>query len=363
MGCLGGPSTRGCFRLCAILFASDMQRKPSNRVSKSAAPSRGFDAELDAFEVLRHAPIDTAAIEHLRKALGHRNNFVVSKAAKIIEENVLAALLSDVLAAYDRFFEDAEKSDPQCWAKNALVKALVKLEHREKAAYLRGLKHHQMEGAWGGASDTAGTLRGACAHALVNCPGVPDQELLSLFVELFADADKAVRVEAARAIANVGGPSAVLLLRLRALLGKDEPEVLGACYAWLLDLEGRRAIGFVARYLEEGDDNSAEAAFALSGLREPEALKALMARRREFADDWFDGVLLSAIASSRLPEAAEYLVGVIERDERGAAAAIEAMGRAAPNEEMRERVEQAVRRAGSPRLEKALREQFEDKRG
>ncbi|MGB6689312.1 MAG: HEAT repeat domain-containing protein [Terracidiphilus sp.] len=333
-----------------------MSAKRTSRSELRGSSSRSFDKELAELEVLKGATLDAEAIEKLRKALGHRNNFVVSKAAKLVEANELSALLPEVLAAYDRFFEDAEKADPQCWAKNALVKALVKLEHRDKDAYLRGLRHHQMEGTWGGTSDTAGTLRGACAHALVNCPGISDRELLATLLELFADADKAVRVEAARAIGNIGGPSAALLLRLRALLGKDEPEVLGACYSGLLSLDGSRAIPFVARYLEDGDDTSAEAAFALSETHSPEAMAALIARRREGADSWFGSVLLSAIALCRLPEAMDYLLAIIERDERDAPVAIEAIGRTAPSAELRTRVERTVRNAANPRLEQAFRQ-------
>jgi HEAT repeat protein len=333
-----------------------MSPKPTTRTAQRASPSRSFDAELAELDALKSATLDTAAIEQLRKALNHRNNFVVSKAAKLVEINELSALLPDVLAAYDRFFEDAVKTDPQCWAKNALVKALVKLEHRDKDAYLRGLRHHQLEPVWGGQSDTAGTLRGSCAHALINCPGISDQELLATLLELFVDTDKAVRIEAARAIGQVGGASATLLLRLRALLGKDEPEVLGACYSGLLAIEGQRAIAFIAGYLEDGDDTAAEAAFALSETRSPAALAVLIARRRAGADSWFGAVLLSAIALCRLPEAMDYLLAIIERDERDAPAAIEAIGRTAPSPEQRVRVEQAVRKTGSQRLEQAFRQ-------
>jgi hypothetical protein len=341
-----------------------MSAKRASRESAQGSTSRGFDTELAALEALKNATIDAGAVEHLRKSLGHRNNYVVSKAARLVEENEISALLPEVLAAYDRFFENAEKIDPQCWAKNALAKALVKLEHRGKDEYLRGLRHHQMEGTWGGTTDTAGTLRGTCAHALVDCPGISDHELLATLLELFIDKDKSVRVEAARAIGNVGGPSAVLLLRLRVLLGDEpEPEVIGACFSALLDLESKRAIPFVAQYLEEGDDVSAEGAFALSETRSPEALTALTTRRDSFADDWFDGVLLSSIALSRLPEAMDYLTGMIERDERRAAAAIEAVGRAGPSEETRTRVEAAVRKAGNPRLEQAMREHLGKQRG
>jgi HEAT repeat protein len=150
--------------------------------------------------------------------------------------------------------------------------------------------------------------------------------------------------------------SAALLLRLRALLGKDEPEVLGAVYSALLDLEGVQAIPLVAQYLEEGDDVAAEAAFALSENRSQAALAALLARLRAGADAWFGSVMLSAIALTRLPEAMDYLIAQIARETREAASAIEAIGRIAPNEELRARVERAVEQADSPRLRQAVRQ-------
>ena len=190
----------------------------------------------------------------------------------------------------------------------------------------------------------------------MDCPGISDAELLTALLEPLTDSDKTVRIEAARAIGQVGGVSAALLLRLRALLGKDEPEVLGAVYSALLDLEGVQAIPLVAQYLEEGDDVAAEAAFALSENRSQAALAALLARLRAGADAWFGSVMLSAIALTRLPEAMDYLIAQIARETREAASAIEAIGRIAPNEELRARVEQAVEQADSPRLRQAVRQ-------
>jgi len=343
-----------------------MSPKPSSRASSSASTSRGFDRELAELEALSEAlkagaGADAAQVEHLRKALTHRNNFLVSKAAKLVADAELFALLPDVLAAFDRFFIDAVKSDPQCWAKNALAKTLVKLEHRDKDTYLRGMKHHQDEPVWNGSSDTAGALRGTCTHALVDCPGISDAELLTALLEPMTDADKTVRVEAARAIGQVGGPSAALILRLRALLGpalrdQDEPEVLGAVYSALLSIEGARAIPLVSSYLEEGDDLAAEAAFALANVRASEALAALTERLRAGTDTWFGSVLFSAIALTRLPEAVDFLIGLIARDAREAPAAIEAIGRIAPSAELRSRVQQAVEQAGSQRLQQAFRQ-------
>jgi HEAT repeat protein len=338
-----------------------MSPRPTSHSTRPVTSSRGFDKELAELEALSEAlevsgAPDPAQVEQLRKALTHRNNFLVSKAAKLVAAAELTALLPDVLAAYDRFFIDAEKSDPKCWAKEALSKALVKLEHRSKDAYLRGLRHHQLEASWGPPVDSAGSLRATCAHALVGCPGISDAELLTVLLEPLTDSDKAVRMEAARAIAQVGGVSAALILRLRALLGKDEPEVLGAVYSALLSLEGEKAIALVVGYLEDGDDLAAEAAFALADMRTPEALAALTDRLRASADTWFASVLLSAIALTRLPQAFDYLIAIVARDAREASAAIEAIGRSAPSAELHARVKQAVQKAGSPRLEQAMRQ-------
>jgi len=57
-----------------------------------------------------------------------------------------------------------------------------------------------------------------------------------------------------------------------------------------------------------------------------------------------------------LPEGMDFLVSLIERDGREAAAAIEAIGRIAPAAELRARIEQAVDQAGSPRLQHAFRQ-------
>jgi hypothetical protein len=337
-------------------YGATMSAKQSTKPSP-----RGFDRELAELEELIASfrsgiALDESSTQHLRMALAHRNNFLVSKAARLVADAELFALLPDVLATYDRFFLDAAQSDPQCWAKNALVKTLVKLEHRQKDVYLRGLRHHQMEGSYGGLSDTAGALRGACTHALVNCPGITDADLLGLLLEPLTDSDKTVRMEAARALGQVGGTSAALILRLRALLGKDEPEVLGAVYSALLAVEGAAAVPLVSAALKEGDDLAAEAAFALADLRALEALAALTTRIRAGADGWFSGVLLSAIALTRLPEAMDFLLALIAGETRQAAAAIEAIGRIAPNDELRTRVEKAVEQAGSPRLQQAFRE-------
>jgi hypothetical protein len=318
---------------------------------------RGFDEQMAALDALKGRELDAGAVALIKKSLGNRSNLLVAKAARLAEDNSLTDLMPDLLAAYDRFFTHAEKTDPQCWAKNALSRALSKLECRDKEVFLRGLRHHQMEPTWGGRSDSAGTLRANCAHALIGCDGLLNQDLLVLLLEPLVDQDKAVRVEAVRALAQLG-EAALPVLRLRALIAGEDAEVLGQCFTALLAIERDAAIPFVAGFLDAGDDPAGEAAFALAETRSPVALAALLKRQKEFADEWFSGVLLSAIALTRLPEAVDFLIGLIEREEREAARAIEALGRAATSDELRARLERAVETTGSPKLLKALREQL-----
>ena len=180
--------------------------------------------------------------------------------------------------------------------------------------FLRGMRHIQLEPVWGGRSDTAGTLRATCALALVQCRTLTEADLLAHLVELFGDKDKAVRVEVARAIEQVGSTSALLLLRLRAVLGADEPEVLGACYSGVLHIEGMKAISWVARFLATGDDPAAEAALAIAGTHTLEGFFALKACLAEAADPWFRSVVLSAIALTRQDPAMEFLLESVRRN-------------------------------------------------
>ncbi len=232
------------------------------------AGKRSFEEQIAALDSLRQQTPE-ACIEPLHRALEHRNNFVVAKAADLVRVFQLPQLIPELLTAFNRFFDNPVKTDPQCWAKNALSRTLAAFEYQDAAVFLRGIRHIQLEPVWGGSSDTAGTLRATCALALVQCRRLLEPDLLVHLVELFADKDKSVRIEAARAVEQVGSPSAALLLRLRAVLGADEPEVLGACYSGILRLEGASALPWIGRFLAPSDDAAAEAALAIAGTHSP----------------------------------------------------------------------------------------------
>ena len=293
------------------------------------AASPGIEEQAAALEALRQAPTHLAEIG-LRKALQRRNNFLVAKAARVAADLKASSLTPDLVAAFTRFLDNPVKSDPQCWAKNDTAKALATLEYQEHKLFLQGMRHIQLEPVWGGTADTAGSLRGTCALALVQCRGLDSVRLLTVLTELFADKELPVRVNAARAVEQVGSDAAMLLLRLRAELASDEPELLGACYSGVLHLEGPGAIPWAAKFLPSGDDAAAEAAIAIAETRDPEAFTTLKKSFDEARDPWFRTALLVAIALTRQDEAFDWLLTLIERDDRDSKDAHEALCRSGP---------------------------------
>ena len=312
---------------------------------------RRIEEQLAALEQLRREP-PQAAVGPLRKALAHRSNYIVAKAADLVRELHLPELTPELLTAFDCHFANPVKTDPQCWAKNAISHALAALEFQEPAVFLRGVRHTQPEPVWGGHADTAATLRATCALALVPCRSLPETELLNHLLELFADKEKSVRAEAARAIEQVGSTSASLLLRLRAVVGDDEPEVLGACYNGIVNVEGTAAIPWLSRFLANGDDAAAEAALAIAADRSPQAFAALRDRFLQEHDAWFQSVLLSAIGLTRQEAATDFLLDLVRKGSNHAEAAIKAIVQSMPPDEIIKQLESAV--AGNPRLSRAL---------
>lgn len=288
--------------------------EPGNVMSNQA-----FDARIAALEALRNNP--QQATLPLRKGLLDRNNFVVSKAAAIVADLTLSDLVPDLLAAFDRALIDSAKADPQCWAKNAIAKALKDLSHHDAEVYVKGLRHSQMEPVWGGQVDTAATLRGTCALALIDCP-VDDLTMLTHLADALADPEKTVRVDAALALSRAGIPEAVPLLRFKALTGDAEPEVIGQCLHSLLQMAPRDSVAFAARFLSHRnpDDIRAEAASALAQSHEPAAVDALKKMWGAMLSPELRKALLTFLAASPLRDASEFLAQL------GTKEALEALG-------------------------------------
>ena len=263
------------------------------------------EEKVAAIEALRSTP--AAAVEPLRKALKDRNNFVCSKAAAAAGDLLLRGLTPDLLAAFERFMKDPAKTDPKCWAKNAIVKALKDLGFDDPAVYLRGIVHVQPEPVWGGSADSATALRGACALALVAC-SLPRDAILLHLADTLADPEMRVRIDAARAIAQLPGQDSILMLRVKAQAGDKEPAVVGQCFLSLMGIDARASIPFVARFLAaKNEDLRFEAAAALGECPDLAAVETLIARWRIERDSEMKRAIVLSLGVSRVPEAKEFL--------------------------------------------------------
>ena len=317
-----------------------------------------FDRKIAVLESLRADPTSPAALDQLRKALKDRNNYLVAKAAAMAGQLGLKPLAPDLVVAFDRFLTDSVKTDPKCWAKDAIAKALKDLEHDDPAVFLHGIVHIQMEPVWGGESDSAATLRGACALALV-ATTLDRISILARLVDLLADLEKPARIDAVRAIGQLPGHDSVLLLRLKALAGDSDSEVVGTCFDTLLSMTPE-SVAFVARFLAASDpDLRAEAAAALGACPEPQALDVLKQCFDTRIDVELKTAILRSLAASRHAAAAEFLLSVIEeaRPEH-AAAALQSLAAGRFRDEFRDRAGDAVRRRNIAELTAAYRKEY-----
>ena len=279
------------------------------RMSKQA-----FDKKLEAVEALRLEPDPAVKVDKLSKALRDRSNYLVSKAAELAADLNLSALIPDLLAAFDHFLTDPAKSDPQCWAKNAIAKALKNLRHLNAQVYLKGIVHVQLEPVSGGRADSAATLRGTCALAT------------------------------AAALSQLARPEGALLLRLKLLLGDKEPEVMGQCFTSLLSLTPLDSVPFIGRFLKAADEDvRLEAACTLAQSREPAAIEVLKGFWQDRLSPELRTAFLASLGASPLPEAAEFLLTIIASESAElAASALAALAASRFRTEMRDRTAAAI---------------------
>ena len=129
------------------------------------ASKRGFEEQIAALDELRQGP-EEVRVKALHKALAHRNNFIVAKAADLVRDFRMADLVPDLLLAFDRFFENPVKTDPQCWAKNALSRALAALEYQEPESFsARDAAHPNGTGLGRALRHCGNSARHLCAGA------------------------------------------------------------------------------------------------------------------------------------------------------------------------------------------------------
>lgn len=318
--------------------------------------ARGVDAKLARMRTLRTEPVTPELVSQLREALADKSNFVAAAAAEIVGERSFTDLVPDLVAAFHRFLEDPAETDKTCRAKIAIVEALHKLDADEERVYRAAIRHVQPEPRWGGSDDTAAPLRATAAFALVR---LNPRDLMVLLADLLADPEKVARSAAAKALGASGALAAVPLLRFKARVGDEEPEVVVECLAGLMSAEPAESLEFVGGFLDADEEVAEGAALALGESRRPEALVILQkhwprARRSEELGN----VVLLAIAITRLPAAVDFLLEVlVSEGEPAAAGALSALAIHRHNPAIRDRVAAAVAKKG-PGLKKMFGKEF-----
>ncbi len=270
------------------------------------------EAEIEALHALRHQ--EPLPVDELRAGLRNTSNAVVAKAAAIVAERQATELASELSDAAQRFFT---KADPRCMAKLATVRALKELDHVSPELFQRALRHVQMEPSFGPPVDTAGPLRAIAALGLSECRLLSPHEQLNLLIDALPDPETLTRIDILRAIGQVGCTDADAVLRAKARLGDEQPEVTGQCLLTLIERDSAGALPFVASFLDDATLRI-EAAMAIAAQRGPEALSLLQkawARTN-------DRELLLAIGTLRTPEGAAWLIELLP-DEKIARQALE----------------------------------------
>ena len=328
---------------------------------------RNLEEEIANLGRLREAPATDRTLSAIRKGLADRANLVAAKAAQAAGDLGLKTLIPDLVASYDRQFRNAAQTDPQCWAKNALAKALTALDLDESAPFLRGYQYEQWEASCAGKTDTAVTLRSLCTLALVQCADLPRAEKLRHLVVAVTDPEEIVRIDALRAVEQMEGEEAALLLRLKARVGDKRAAVVGQALESLLRLEGSRALEFARNFLKERHLENArelpstaeevieEAALALGASRLPAGVEALQEAWRAHPRT----VFLQAISASRLESGFDFLVGLVRSGrQRDAADAIEVLSLHRDSQEVKAAAQSAVEERGDAGIAAKFRASF-----
>lgn len=322
-------------------------------------PTRRIEEQLEALKELRAGGATPAAIATLRKSIQDRVNVVVAKAAQVTADMRLTSLVPDLVASFERLFENPLKTDPQCWGKTALAKALKELAYTDSTLFLSGAHHIQLEPVWGGAADTATTLRGTCALALVQCNDIPRELKVRALLDALTDAEPTVRRDAISALEQMEGEEAILLLRLKARLGDESAQITGQALDSLLQLDGSDSVPFVASFLtHKHDEVREEAALSLGASRLGSAVEALkQAWHRQRARD--GEFLLRAISSARTEDAIEFLLDMLRNgQEVDALAALQALELHVDSDEIRKRVAEALNCRSEPAIREAFQKHF-----
>jgi HEAT repeat protein len=216
-----------------------------------------LDKKLARLSEMSALPDSEELRRELRQRLEDKSPHVVARAARLVGDRGLTDLWPSIEAAFDRFTIDPIKTDKGCVAKTAIIKCLVELEQGSAEVFLRGLKHVQLEPSYGRPVDTAVELR---SYSALGLAATAHPHTVLELVTALNDPESPVRRAAVQALGAAGRLEVESLLRLKALHGDQEPQVVSEALEVLLSISPGRSLPFVKRFLDSRDEDAAEAA-------------------------------------------------------------------------------------------------------
>jgi HEAT repeat protein len=324
----------------------------TDRTEQALGWLSALEAEID----------DDAAARELKAYLSNRSNLVVAKAAKIARARGLSQLVPDLVNAFEKLMTDPAKLDKRCAALTEIAMALYEMDYSEPDVYRKGIAHVQMEPSFGPPVDAAAALRGICAQGLVR---TRDPRALEHVVTLLADSQAPARVGAVRALSTNGGEASALVLRLKALLGDRDIEVIAECFSGLLTAQRDGVVEFVAGFADlDGEETCEAAILALGDSRLSKAVEFLKEKYGRTARASTRKALLLALATSRDEDALSFLIALLENaNVETATNVITALSVHKSSERIRQAVSRAVDRSRKRELIDAFRREFAEALG
>lgn len=122
-------------------------------------------------------------------------------------------------------------ADKHCRAKTTIVQALHQLRNDHTAVFVDGMRCYWPARPYTDNRDEAAALRIASAIAYAEL-GSPTE--LEPLIDLLVDPVSDVHLAAVRALVALGGPHGARVIRLKTVLGDDNPNVMEECFAGLL---------------------------------------------------------------------------------------------------------------------------------
>ena len=286
----------------------------------------------------------------LVKALANRHYRVVAAAAKICEERFVYALEKQLVEAFRRLTNNPVKKDPNCIAKNALIRALTALDCSDVNFFLETLHYQQMEPVWGGSVDTAVDIRGSAAMGLAN---TGYHRAAMELAPMLMDPEVPVRRQVVQAIAVLRVDQAEPLLRLKAVSGDEEPEVMAEVLSTLIRMEPELSAPFVAAFMEDEDPVVVESAvLALGDATAVETLEPLINHYEEISIQPEERrLLIRGIALHRHERAMSWLLEqLVESSQPIAVAIIETLAEFRHTDPVGRQIAAAVEERGEAKI-------------